>query len=92
MSSAEFAKRMIKIKGSLVRTYNSEEKKKTTKNNYFQHSIAIYGLRYAETCPRAYTDSEGPDQGASAQFEYDRCSLTESLHTIECINGKQMSR
>ena len=40
------------------------------------------------TCVWAYADSEGPDQSDHSLG----CLLTESLHTIKCINGEQMPR
>ena len=44
-----------------------------------------------EACFLAYVNSEGQDLSASVQSDQSsRCPLTESLVTIECINGEQM--
>ena len=56
--------------------------------------MAINGPRHAKTGLRTYADSEGPGQPAHAHslIRTFTVSLTESLDTIECMNGKQISR
>ena len=54
--------------------------------------VLFTGLRYAKTCFRADANRRRPRSAcASAQTDQDLCSsLTYSLDSIECINGKQM--
>ena len=57
---------------------------------FFHDKRRSIGPRQVETCLRAYAVREGPDQPAAAQSDLDiHCPITESLHTIKCMNCEQ---